>query len=246
MQRGTKVILAMLLITFSFLSISSQIAAPKGQKEWVIINVDGDASLPTAEDRKFWNPHIYGFTKDVEWNVSFSDKVSITLRTFGGEGGHVATGMWWTAGFKGGQKIPLYNTEIQVAFDVKVLKFNYETPDDWLRIALACAVQRGNGDVVYTEIDFLDSPETQRHPRGNIHLGGDIIYQFGDVVEFKIDEIALNTWRHYQIDLTNYIDRAWKITEGDRLESVYIVVESDRVPVDVMLEVDNLWIMKSS
>ncbi|GAF96980.1 unnamed protein product, partial [marine sediment metagenome] len=176
------------------------------------------------------------------WNISFSDRTSIALRTFGPEGGHIATGMWWTSGFKEGEKIPLYNTRILVDFDVKVSRFNYEAPGDWLRIALACAVQRGNGEVVYTELDFLDSPETQKHAKGNILLGGDVIYQFGDVVEYKIDELPLNVWRHYQIDLTGYIERAWKINEGDRLESVYIVVESEGNPVDVMLEVDNLWI----
>jgi hypothetical protein len=241
MQKGTKAVIAMLLIMFSFLNVGSQIAPGEG-RDLAVINVNGDLSLSAIEDRQFWNPHIYGYTGDIQWNISFSDRVSMTLRTFSGEGGHIATGMWWTSGFKEGEKIPLSNTHIQVDFDVKVSRFNYETPGDWLRISLACAVQRGNGEVVYTEMDFLDSPETQRHARGNILLGGDVIYQFGDVVEFKIDEIPLKEWRHYQIDITGYIERAWKIREGDRLESVYIVVESDRSPVDVMLEVDNLWI----
>ena len=245
MQKAIKVILAVLFITFSFLNMVSQTAPGEG-RGWAVVNVDGDVSLPAVEDRKFWNPHICGFTRDITWNLSFGDRVSIALRTFRGEGGHIATGMWWTSGFEEGEKIPLYNTGIQVDFDVKVSRFNYEAPSDWLRIALACAVQRVNGEVVYTEIDFLDSPETQRHASGNILLGGDVIYQFGDVVEFKIDEIPLKVWKHYQIDLTGYIKRAWKIREGDRLESVYIVVESDRTPVDVMLEVDNLWIKKSS
>jgi len=241
MQKGIKAVIAMLLIMFSLLNVGSHIAPGEG-RDWAVINVNGDLSLSALEDRQFWNPHVYGYTRDIQWNISFSDRVSITLRTFNGEGGHIATGMWWTSGFKEGEKIPLSNTPIQVDFDVKVSRFNYETPGDWLRIALACAVQRGNGEVVYTEIDFLDSPDTQRHARGNILLGGDVIYQFGDVVEYKIDEIPLKEWRHYQIDITNYIERAWKIRDGDRLESVYIVVESDKGPVDVMLEVDNLWI----
>ena len=241
MQNRIKAVLAILLIMLSLMNIGSQIT-PGEARDRAVINIDGDASLSALEDRNFWNPHVYGFTRDIEWNISFSDTISITLRTFSGEGGHIATGMWWTSGFKEGEKIPLYNTRILVDFDVKVSRFNYETPGDWLRIALACAIQRGNGEVVYTEMDFLDSPETQRHVRGNILLGGDVIYRFGDVVEFKIDEVPLNVWRHYQIDLTDYIERAWKIREGDRLESVYIVVESDRNPVDVMLEVDNLWI----
>ena len=241
MQNRIKAVLAILLITLSLLNMGSQIA-PGEARDRAVINVDGDASLSALEDRNFWNPHVYGFTRDIEWNISFSDTISITLRTFSGEGGHIATGMWWTSGFKEKEKIPLYNSRILVDFDVKVSRFNYETPGDWLRIALACAIQRGNGEVVYTEMDFLDSPETQKHAKGNILLGGDVIYRFGDVVEYKIDELPLDVWRHYQIDLTGYIERAWKIREGDRLESVYIVVESDRNPVDVMLEVDNLWI----
>ena len=72
-----------------------------------------------------------------------------------------------------------------------------------------------------------------------------MIYQFGDVVEFKVDELPLTVWRHYKLDLTGYIDRAWQIRAGDRLESVYLVVESDRTPVDVLVEVDNLWIKRS-
>lgn len=241
MQKGVRVVLTILFIAFSFQNVGSQIA-PREGREWEVINVNGDVSLSALEDSEFWNPHLYGYTGDIQWNISFSDRVSITLRTFNSEGGHIATGMWWTSGFKEGEKIPLSNTPIQVDFDVKVSRFNYESPGDWLRIALACAIQRGDGEVVYTEMDFLDSPETQRHLRGNIPLGGDVIYQFGDVVEYKIDEIPLKEWRHYQIDITDYIERAWKIREGDRLESVYIVVESDKIPVDVMLEVDNLWI----
>jgi len=244
MQKGMQIVLSVLCVTFLFLNVVSQITPIEGSG-WVVINVDGDVSLPAFEDRKFWNPHVYGFSREMEWNISFGDTVAITLRTLTGEGGHIATGMWWTSGFEEGMKIPLYNMGIHVEFDVKVSEFTYEAPGDWLRIALACAVHRGNGEVVYTELDFLDSPGTLQHEKGNILLGGDVIYQFGDVVEFRIDEIPLQVWQHYQIDLTSYIERAWKIREGDRLESVYIVIESERVPVEVMLEVDNLWITRS-
>ena len=223
----------------------SQSSGEDCSKEWRIVNVDGDVSLSTAEDIRYWNHHIFRFRKDVEWNVEFTDKVTIYLKTEEGDGGHVATGMWWTAGFIEGRKIPIYGKKVQVEFDVKVEKFDYEGPDEWLRIALACAVQRRDDSVVYTEIDFLDSPNTQRHPTGNILFGGDVIYQGGDVVEFKFDEAPLKVWRHYSIDLTYYIERAWGIEEGDLLESVYIVVESDGKPVEVELKVDNFWISVS-
>ena len=244
MQKGMQIVLSVLFIILLFPSVTSQITSIEGSS-WQVINIDGDVSLHAFEDRKFWNPHVYGFSPEMEWNISFDETVSITLQTSDGEGGHVATGMWWTSSFEEGIKIPLNNLGIQVEFDVKVSKFTYEAPGDWLRIALACAVQRSNGEVVYTELDILDSPGTLQHEKGNILLGGDVIYQFGDVVEFRIDEIPLQVWRHIQIDLTSYIERAWKIREGDRLESVYIVVESERVPVEVILEVDNLWIMSS-
>ncbi len=244
MQKGTQIILSVLFITFLFPNVTSQITSIE-ESSWQVINIDGDVSLHAFEDRNFWNPHVYGFSPETEWNISFDETVSITLQTLNGEGGHVATGMWWTSGFEEEMKIPLNNLGIHVEFDVKVSEFTYEASGDWLRIALGCAVQRGNGEVVYTELDFLDSPGTLQHEKGNIFLGGDVIYQFGDVVEFRIDEIPLQVWRHFQIDLTSYIERAWKIREGDRLESIYIVVESEGVPVEVILEVYNLWIMSS-
>jgi len=216
-----------------------------GIGDWEVLNVDGDASLSALEDKKYWNPHMVGFTGAVLWDVSFSDEVSIILKTVNGEGGHIATGMWWTAGFKSRAKIPLHSSfpsKIYVDFDVKVDNIEYGEKDEWLRIALACAVQRGNGYVVYTEMDFWDSPNTQRHPEGNVRLGEDIIYQGGDVVEFKIDQIPIGVWKHYRADLTYYVDRAWRIRPDDQLESVYIVIESGNNPVKVLLRVDNLWI----
>jgi len=244
MQSGLKIVVAVLFLAVTLLSVGRQITPSEGSG-WVVLNVDGDVSFPAVDDRRVWNPHACGFTEAVVWNLSFGESVAMALRTVSGEGGHVAAGMWWTSGFVDGVKIPLVDTRIQVDFDVRVSRFEYEAPGDWLRIALACAVQRGSGDVVYTELDVLDSPETQRHPQGNTRWGGDVIYQFGDVVEFKVDALPLAVWRHYQLDLTGYIDRAWQIRAGDRLESVYLVVESDRTPVDVLVEVDNLWIKRA-
>lgn len=214
-------------------------------EEWRIVNLDGNVSLPTAEDRKYWNFHTFRFRKDIDWRVEFTDEVTIYLKTREKDSGHVATGMWWASGFNEKKKIPIHGRRLRVDFDVKVEKFDYEGPDEWLRIALACAVRRGDGSVVYTEMDFLDSPNTLRHPAGNVLLGGDIVYQGGDVVEFKLDEAPLRVWKHYSVDLTSYIERGWGIEKGDLLESVYIVVESDGKPVEVELKIDNLWISLS-
>jgi hypothetical protein len=244
MRKWTQIGISILCLTVLFLTVISETTPIEGQS-WVLINRDGDVSLSPNEDRIVWNPHVCGFSEKTHWNISFRDTVMITLQTSHGEAGHVATGMWWTAGFEDGVKHPLYNTKIHIEFDITVTEFSYEVPGDWLRIAVACAVQRDNGEVIYTELDLLDSPGTLNHETGTIPSGGDIIYQFGDVVEFRIDTIPLGEWRHYQIELTKYIERAWTIQTGDRLESVYIVIESDTVPVEVMVEVDNLWILQS-
>jgi len=214
----------------------------RDDKNWVTVNVDGDVSLPAAEDAGFWNYHTVGFDDEVTWATHFDDEVTITLKTSWGDSGHLAAGMWWTEGFKEERKIPIHDTNIRVDFDILLERFVYIPPGEWLRVALACAVQRLDGSVVYTELDILDSPNTLRHPNGNVQSGGDIIFKGGDVVEYSIDEIPFRTWRHYSLDLTRFIDRAWEIEEGDRLESVYIVIESDVNPVEVELKIDNMWI----
>ncbi|MHA1711242.1 MAG: hypothetical protein ACTSUS_04155 [Candidatus Freyarchaeota archaeon] len=222
---------------------------PPREERWEILNVNGDVSLPLHESWKHWASHVMGFTNAITWKVLFSDKVTIILETNGGEAGHLAVGMWWTTGFKSGTKIPLYSSipaKIRVDFDLIIKSLEYGSPDNWLRIALACAVQRADGSVIYTEMDFWDSPNTQRHPQGNIHSGGDIVYQGGNVVEYKIDQIPLGMWKHYQINLTDHINRAWKIMPGDQLESVYIVIEVIDNPVKVFMHVDNFWIKVSS
>lgn len=213
-----------------------------GLYKWEIVNFDGDLSLLPEEDAHYWNHHSFRFNEDVQWDVSFSEEVKIQLATSWGDSGHIATGMWWSRGFKRERKIPINNIQVRVEFDVIVNRFYYEEPDEWLRVALACAVQRSDNNVIYTELDILDSPNTQKHITGNIMLGGDVIYKGGDVVEYKIDEIPLKTWRHYTLEITKYIDNAWKIREGDMLESIYIVIETDNNPVEVELRIDNLWI----
>ena len=211
-------------------------------KIWVTANVDGDVSLHTAVDARFWNHHTVGFEDRVEWDIYFDDEVTVALKTSWGDSGHLAAGMWWTEGFKEERKIPIHGTDIRVDFDIVIEKFIYNPPNEWLRVALACAVQRLDGSVVYTELDILDSPNTLRHPNGNTQGGGDVIFKGGDVVEYRIDEIPLGLWRHYSLNLTGFIDRAWAIEEGDQLESVYVVIESELNPVEVELRIDNMWI----
>lgn len=246
------VTLILTLVTISLINVYISNSVPSSadgrisEKRWDTINVDGDASFPTSQDATYWNRHSFRFDKDVEWAVDFGEYTSMQLKTSWGDAGHVAAGMWWNRGFVGKEKVPISDCDIRIDFDVIIEKFAFEGQDEWLRVALACAVQREDGEVVYTELDLLDSPNTAKHPSGNVILGGDVIYRGGDVVEFKVDEAPLMAWRHHSINLTSYLDRAWKIRDGDRLESVYIVIESENNPAEVELGVDNLWIYRSS
>lgn len=212
-----------------------------------IININGDVSLAEDQNRIHWNPHSTGLTNASIWKVTFKNETEIFLKTSTGEAGHVATGAWWTTSFKSNEKLPLYTSkpaELLANFNINIVAVQYESDGEWLRIALACAVQRGDGSVVYTEMDFWDSPNTLRHPAGNIRFGGNIVYQGGDVVEYKIDQAATGRWRSYCLNLTEYIDATWTLKPGDMLESVYIVIEASGVAANVTVKVDDLWITR--
>jgi len=244
----TVVLLAVTLLTLGAFPIDLRTenvsAASTDVQAWEILNLDGDLSLTWHEDTKFWNPHKVGFSNAV-WNVSFGDRAKITLETVDGDFGHVAAGMWWTSAFKTGEKIPLVASEpsaLHVDFDVRLESVSYDPLNGWLRMALACAVQRSDGTVVYTELDFWDSPYVINNPSSNVQTGGDVVYAGGDVVEYKIDQLPTGVWRHYSVDLTSYVNRAWRLSEGDHLESVYVVIEAANEGAQVTLMVDNLWI----
>lgn len=213
-----------------------------------VINVDGDVSLGEGENRVFWNPHSTGLTGASVWRVTFLSEAEVFLKTVAGEAGHVAAGAWWTAGFKAKSRFPLYAAgpeRVLVSFRACVGVVDCETVGEWLRIALACAVKRGDGEVVYTEMDFWDSAAAMRHPSGNVQFGGDLVYKGGDVVEYKVDQTVVGEWKNYSLDLTRRIDSAWGLRQGDMLESVYVVVEVEG-GVTVALKVDDLWITRLS
>jgi hypothetical protein len=212
---------------------------------FVTINIDGDVSLNEAENRIYWNPHSVGLTSASNWTVSFNNETQILLRTTADEAGHIATGAWWTTSFKSKTKPPLYTLKpikFIANFRVNIATVHYEADNEWLRIALACAIQRSDGSVVYTEMDFWDSPNTLGHPSGNIGHGGNIIYRGGDVVEYKIDQAIVGQWTNYSLDLTRFINTAWLLRSGDALESVYIVIETMGTSVDIEVKIDDLWI----
>ena len=77
--------------------------------------------------------------------MTFNNETEIYLKTEKNESGHIAIGAWWTTNFKGAEKISLYNSQpitLIVNFKVKIEHISYKTGSEWLRIALASAVQR--------------------------------------------------------------------------------------------------------
>lgn len=242
------IILPAILITNC--NISGQAAAtssanqPLAQGTGETINQDGDVSLTEAENRAYWNPHSTGLTNTSAWAVTFNNETEISLKTAPTEAGHVATGAWWTTSFKSKALIPLYDTkprQLLASFRANIASINCQTGNEWLRIALASAIRRSNGAVVYTEMDFWDSTNVTNNPAGNIKTGGNTIYQGEDVVEYKIDQLCTGQWARYSLDLTRQVDSAWSLKPGDSLESVYVVVEVIG-SVSVTLKVDDLFI----
>jgi len=209
-----------------------------------VINVDGDVSLSEAQNQAYWNPHSTGLTNASSWNVTFNNETDISLKTVLGETGHVAAGAWWTCSFKTNQRIPLYLSTprtVVAEFRADVASVRLENGNEWLRFALACAVKRLDGTIVYTEMDFWDSPAALDDPSGNVSSGGNVVYHGGDVVEYKIGQAQIGQWTSYRIDLTRQISSAWSLKPGDSLESVYAVIEVIG-GIAATLKVDDLWI----
>lgn len=210
----------------------------------MVVNVDGDLSLNEREDHAYWNPHAIGLKENSKWNVTFTDELLISIKTEPSDSGHVATGAWWTSAFKPTNKLPLCSPKpmkLHASFIANVALAKCLSGQEWLRLALAFAVQRSDGSVVYTELDFWDSEKTLACEQGNIHAGGDLVYSGGDVVEYKIAQACIGNWADYSLDLGGCFDRAWSVKTGDKLESVYFVVEFVG-EVEVLLKADNLWI----
>lgn len=209
-----------------------------------VINVDGDVSMTEQLNRIYWNPHCVGLTKASNWKVTFNNEVEISMKTTVNDAGHVAAGTWWTTSFEPKQKLQLYASKplsLQASFKANVVVAKCTTGHEWLRIALACAIQRANGSVVYTEMDFYDSPRVLTCPSGNISRGGNLVYKGGDVIEYKMAQAGLAKWTNFSFDLTKPVNQGWSLKPGDMLESVYIVVEVIG-QTTVTVRVDDLWI----
>ena len=122
-----------------------------------IINVDGDVSLSPEQNKIHWNPHAVGLTDKSNWTITYNNETEMHLETTPNENGHIATGAWWTTSFKTKQKLPLYTTKpvhLTATFTANIITAQCKTGNEWLRIALATAIQRIDGSVVYTEIDL--------------------------------------------------------------------------------------------
>ena len=210
----------------------------------VIINIDGDVSLSPEQNRIHWNPHAVGLTDKSNWTITYNNETEMHLETTTNENGHIATGAWWTTSFKTKQKLPLYTTKpahVTATFTANIITAHCITGNEWLRIALATAIQRIDGSVVYTEIDLWDSSAVLNNPSSNINQGGDILYKGGDVTEYKLNQAPLEEWKNYTLQLTEHINNAWQLKPGDTLESVYFVIEASGA-VTATLKADDLWI----
>ena len=210
------------------------------------INVDGDVAFSPEQNRIAWNPHSTGLTNASQWKVTFENETEIFLKTSMNEAGHVAAGAWWTTSFRTKEKLSLFGSKpvhVVSTFRVKIVEIDCEKGTEWLRVALACAVQRIDGSVVYTELDVWDSSSALSSPKGDAIHGGNIIYKGGDVVEYKMDQAAIGEWKNYSVDITEYFNSAWTLKSGDVLESAYIVVEVIG-GVSVVAKVDDLWLAK--
>jgi hypothetical protein len=239
-------IILILLTTLPLLANALTPAQPASGTT-VTINTNGDLALTEEQNRQTWNPHTCGFTQTTRAEATFTDQTcTIRLNKTTPEPGHIATGAWWTTNFKTHQKLPLANTHVQATFQACLTQATYQPPNEWLRIALATATQRADGTVVYTELDIYDTPNTQKHPTGNTQTGGNTVYTGADVVEYKTDQIPLNQWKNYTLDITSHISQAWTIRQGDKLESVYIVVETADTPTQVTLQIRNFWITQTT
>jgi hypothetical protein len=239
------IIILTLLTTLPLLA--NALTAQPAAKTTVTINTNGDLALTEEQNRQTWNPHTCGFTQATQATATFADHTcTLRINKTTTEPGHIATGAWWTTNFKTHQKPALINTHVQATFQACLTQATYQPPNEWLRIALAIATQRADGTVIYTELDIYDTPNTQNHPTGNTNTGGNTIYQAGDVVEYKTDQIPTNQWKNYTLDITSHVNQAWTIRQGDQLESVYIVIETANTPTQVTLQIRNLWITQTS
>jgi hypothetical protein len=242
----TPIIILTLLATLPLITNALTQAQPT-LKTTVTINTNGDLALTEQENRDTWNPHTCGFTQATQAEATFADHTcALSISKITTEPGHIAAGAWWTTSFKTDQRLPLLDTHVQVTFQACLTQVAYQPPNEWLRIALATATQRADGTVVYTELDIYDTPNTQNHPTGNTNTGGNTIYLGADVVEYKTDQIPLNQWKNYTLDITSHVNQAWTIRQGDKLESVYIVIETANTPTQVTLQIRNLWITQTS
>lgn len=240
----TPIILFLTLLTTLPLLTNALTTKPTARTE--TINTNGDLALTEEENRLTWNPHTCGFLPTTQAEATFENNTcTIHIDKTTPEPGHIATGAWWNTNFRTHEKLPLTGTHVQATFQACLAKATYQPPHEWLRIALATATQRNDGSVVYTELDIYDTPNTQQDPTGNIGQGGNIIYKGADVVEYKTDQLPLNQWTNYTLDITNHIYQAWTTRQGDCLESVYVVIETANTPTQAVFQIRNLWITQT-
>lgn len=228
---------------------------PTFGSDYTTINVDGNiTATPTLNHAYYWNPHSMNTVGGTlvladlnSWSIDYSEGyVHMLLDSNSTDAGHIATGTWWnTWNISTVARQPLANSTYVLSFDINIVNVTYE-PTSWLRIALAvawCDPTNETGWVVkYVERDLYDNPIALNHTEGNAGHDGNIVFRGNDVIEYKYETIVLDSWRHYDWNISQYIEAGWgNISSDARLESAYVVIEVENV-THSEVKLNNLWL----
>jgi hypothetical protein len=211
-----------------------------------VLNKDGYFELDPPHDAYWFDtkfPADWNCTKSMTFGTE--DGTDIVTRYFKilateTRAGNVAIGHWWdhngllTSPNKTPMSVP---RALRLDAELKITLINAD-PLATFRIAIVIEIMKATvGDKRYVELDIYDTLPQQQMDSGDIPEDGDIVFTGNDVVEFKVDQLTLNTWRTYNLDFQKYIKRAWGLDEDDEICSVYLCYERQAEAKNVEIEV---------
>jgi len=226
---------------------------------YTTLNVDGNVSATsTLNHTYYWNPHSMNTVNGAlvladlnSWSIDFLEGYArLILDSNSTDAGHIAAGSWYstwnTSDLFGVQaRQPLANSTYMLSFDMRIVNVTYN-PTSWLRIAMAvswCDPTNNTGWAVkYVERDLYDNSIALNHSQGNAGHAGNLVFKGGDVIEYQYDMLPMNSWRHFDWNISQYIEAGWGNVSADaRLESAYVVIEVENV-THSEVDVNNLWL----
>jgi len=225
--------------------------------DYTTLNPDGNISAtPTLNHTYYWNPHSMNTSQDTgdlvlgnltSWDIDYSgDYVVMNLTSGNSDWGHIATGPWYyTWNTSTGARQPLADTTIILSFDIRIVNVTYN-PTSWLRIAMAVSfldpLNSSGWSVKYVERDLYDNPIALNHSRGNAGHYGNIVYSQHDVIEYQDDQLGMGLWRHYDWNVSQYVNAGWgNISAAAQLEAAYCVIEVENV-THSEVNINNFWL----